>query len=60
MGSLSKFLAAVIPAQVFALLIVRPQGLPTRRICLKQGSWLLLAQRLLQQVVAMVERTQFP
>jgi len=36
MGWLSKFLAAVIPALVFALSMVRPQDLPTQLIYLKQ------------------------
>jgi hypothetical protein len=58
-GSLSKFLAAVIPVLVFASLTVRPQGLPTQRICLKRASWLLLVRLLLQQAVAMAEHTQF-
>jgi hypothetical protein len=59
MGLLSKFLAAVIPAQAFASLTVRPQGLPTQRICLKRASWLPLVRLLLQQAVAMAAHIPF-
>ena len=59
MGWLSKSQAAVILAQVFALSMVRPQGLPTQLTCLKQGCWPLPVPRLLLQVAVMVERTLF-
>jgi len=59
MGSSSKFLVAVIPAPVFASLMVRPPVLPTQQIYLKQVLWLLRVQLLRLQVVAMVEHTLF-
>jgi hypothetical protein len=59
MGWLSKCLVAVIPVLVFALLMVRPPGLHTPLICLKQASWLLRVRLLLQQVLVMAERIPF-
>ena len=59
-GWLSKSQAAATQAQVFALLMVRPQALHTQLIYLKQVLWLLQVQRLLLQVLVMAEHTPFP